>query len=151
MHVLELRLDGITQHTARQLSEGHLTDLLVEHCGRCDEHTPGGEIELSLVHQQHQLHHDGLGVCSVALIEAHHHTADSSQLCEQEHAIIDSECNVEVNHLVRTILYQLDFLSFIYEWTRLNNNNDNNSNHPPLHVSSNTIERGEEIYRPVHS
>ena len=40
VHVLELRLDSITEHAARQLSKGHLADLLVEHRGRCDEHAP---------------------------------------------------------------------------------------------------------------
>ena len=54
------------------------------------EHAPSGKIELALVHQEQQLQHDGLGVRSVALIEAHHHTADSNQLREQKHAIVDS-------------------------------------------------------------
>ena len=43
--------------------------------------------------------HDGLGVCSVALIEAHHHTTDSYKLREHEHAIVDSKCNVVVHNL----------------------------------------------------
>ena len=32
------------------------------------------------------MHHDGLGVCSVALIETHHHTADPNKLREHKPA-----------------------------------------------------------------
>ena len=116
VHVLEFRLDSIAEHAARQLSEGHLADLLVEHRRGCDEHAPSGYIELALVHQEQQLHHDGLGVCSVALIETHHHTADPNKLREHKHAIIDSKGNMVVHNLVNKNCSRP--LSFIYEKTR---------------------------------
>ena len=41
-HMGELRLHSIAKHAARELGKGHLADFLVEHCRRCDEHTPCG-------------------------------------------------------------------------------------------------------------
>ena len=41
-HMRELRLHSIAEHAARELGKGHLADFLVEHCRRCDEHTPCG-------------------------------------------------------------------------------------------------------------